>query len=155
LNQDFVDLLRSFVDGDVRFLLVGAYAVGVHGHVRTTVDMDVWIDATPENAERAYAALAAFGAPLAHLTKEDLSRPGIIFQMGVPPRRIDIITVISGVSFAEAWPHRIRGSYAGVEFPVIGSAELLRNKRATGRPKDLIDVDALEAILRAQPRRQG
>ena len=106
MNQDFVDLLRAFVDHEVRFLVVGAYALGVHGRPRATGDRDVWVDATPENAIRVMDALAWFGAPLEQVTADDFSRPGIVFQMGVPPRRIDVLTALSGLTFAEAWPTR-------------------------------------------------
>jgi len=143
-NQDFLDLLRAFVDADVRFLVVGAYALAVHGHPRGTGHLDVWIEATPENARRAYGALAAFGAPLHELTQADLVTPDVVFQIGVAPRRIDILTSISGVDFADAWPRRIEGVYGDVRFPVIGLDDLIANKRAAGRPQDLVDVEALE-----------
>lgn len=143
LNEDFLDLLRAFVDGDVRFLVVGAYALAIHGLPRATGDLDVWVDPTAENARKAFRALQSFGAPLHDLTEADLHAPDVIFQMGVEPRRIDILTRISGVSFDEAWPARIEGVFEGLRFPVIGRDQLAANKRAAGRPKDLVDLESL------------
>ncbi|HME92519.1 MAG TPA: hypothetical protein VKE49_13905 [Myxococcaceae bacterium] len=148
LNEDFRDLLQVFVEGDVQFLIVGAYALAVHGLPRATGDLEVWIEPTPQNASRAYAALARFGAPLADLAEQDLATPGTVFQIGVIPRRIDVLTQLTGVDFAAAWPHRITSTYAQIQFPVIGRDELIENKRATGRPKDLVDLDALNQLPR-------
>ena len=143
MNQDFRDLLRALSDAEARFLIVGAYAVSFHAEPRATGDLDIWIDATPENAERVHRALAAFGAPLTELSVADLTRPETVFQIGVVPRRIDILTSITGVTFAEAWPHRSEARYEGVRFPIIGVEALVRNKAALGRPKDLLDLDLL------------
>jgi hypothetical protein len=96
MNRDFLDLLHAFLSVDVRFLVVGAYAVAVHGHPRATGALDLWVDPTTLNAARVYAALQAFGAPLHELRPDDLERPGIVFQMGLPPARIDILTSVSG-----------------------------------------------------------
>lgn len=144
LASDFRDLLQSFVDRDVRFLVVGGYALAVHGRPRATGDLDVWIDPAPENAERAYAALGAFGAPLHELTRDDLTHPGTVFQVGVPPLRIDILTSLTGLSFGSSWDDRIEGEFEGVRFPVIGRRDLLANKQALGRAQDLADVARLE-----------
>jgi hypothetical protein len=144
VNPDFLDLLRSLSDAEARFLVVGAYAVSYHAEPRATGDLDLWVEATAENARRVHAALAAFGAPLDELTVEDLADERTIFQIGVPPRRIDILTSITGVSFTEAWPERVEASYGEVRFPLLGRAELIKNKRAVGRPKDLLDLELLE-----------
>lgn len=144
MNPDFLDLLRSLCDAEARFLVVGAYAVSFHAEPRATGDLDIWVEPTPENARRVYAALAAFGAPLDDLGVDDLADPRIVFQMGVAPRRIDILTAITGVGFAEAWPDRAEASYGGVRFPILGRDALIKNKRALGRPKDLLDVELLE-----------
>lgn len=144
MNQDFHDLLREFVDAEVRFLVVGAYALAIHGRPRATGDLDLWIDPTPTNAERVYGSLERFGAPLVDLTPADLATPGVVYQIGVAPWRIDILTAIDGVTFSDAWPRRARGVYEDVTFPVIGRADLLRNKRSTGRPKDEVDAQLLE-----------
>jgi len=144
MNQDFVDLLRAFAAHDVRFLIVGAYALGVHGRPRATGDLDVWIEATADNAAKVMRALADFGAPLADVSAADFARPGIVFQMGLPPARIDVLTDITGVSFAEAWAGRVRAPFGPVEVDVIGREAFIRNKRATGRAKDLGDVESLD-----------
>lgn len=144
MNQDFIDLLRAFAAHDVRFLVVGAYALGVHGRPRATGDLDVWIEATPENATRVMQALADFGAPLTDLHPEDLSRPGIVFQMGLPPGRIDILTELTGLTFAAAWPGRVRAPFGPLEVDVIGRDAFIANKRATGRLKDLGDIESLD-----------
>lgn len=143
MNQDFLDLLRAFVDHDVRFLIVGAYALGVHGRPRATGDLDVWVDPTPENAVRVMRALAAFGAPLTQITADEFSRPGVVFQMGLPPVRIDVLTELSGLTFAEAWPGRIQAEFGELAVTVIGREAFIKNKQATGRLKDLGDVEAL------------
>jgi len=144
LHQDFVDLLRAFAAADVRFLVVGAYALALHGLPRATGDLDVWIDPTPANARRAYGALRDFGTPLANLREEDLTNRDLVFQMGVAPVRIDVLMSISGVVFDEAWERRTEAVFEGVRFPVIGLDDLIQNKRACGRPKDLVDLEILE-----------
>jgi hypothetical protein len=101
------------------------------------------VRATPENAERVWSALATFGAPLHDLSRADLASPGIVFQMGLPPSRIDILTEISGVAFDEAWPRRLIATVSGQSIPFLGREDLLANKRATGRLKDLADVEDL------------
>src|SRR5690606_19854940 len=107
MNDDFLDLLSALSAANARFLIVGAYAVGVHGRPRATKDLDVWVEASPENAARVMDALRRFGAPLSELSEQDLATPGTGFMMGVPPRRIDVLTQISGVEFSEAWPRRV------------------------------------------------
>lgn len=144
MNEDFRDLLRAFTDLDVRFLIVGAYAVSAHSEPRATGDLDVWIDPAADNAERAFAALRAFGAPLHELDAADLSVPGTVFQIGLPPRRIDILTSITGVSFPEAWADRTAVEYGGIPCHVIGRDALVANKRLLGRAKDLADLELLE-----------
>ena len=143
MNQDFLDLLRAFIDRDVRFLIVGAYALGVHGRPRATGDLDVWVDPTPDNATKIMQALDAFGAPPGQVTTDDFSRPGVVFQMGLPPLRIDLLTELSGLTFAEAWPGRTRVAFGPLTVDVIGRDAFIKNKRATGRARDLGDIDAL------------
>src|SRR6478736_2870137 len=115
MNPDFIDLLRAFAAADVRFLIVGAYALALHGRPRATGDLDVWIDATPENATRVMTALARFGAPLENISVSDFSREGVTYQIGVPPGRIDILTELTGLSFADAWPDRLRRPFGDVD----------------------------------------
>jgi len=114
LNRDFVDLLRAFGAADVRFLIVGAYALAHHGRPRATGDLDVWIDPSPENAPRVMAALQAFGAPLQGVTEADFAQPSVVFQIGVAPGRIDILTELSGITFGEAWPERESGAFGSL-----------------------------------------
>jgi hypothetical protein len=144
MNPDFVDLLRAFTEANVRFLVVGAYALALHGRPRATGDLDVWIDATPENAIQVMRALAAFGAPLADISAADFAHEGVVYQIGVPPGRIDILTQLTGLTFAEAWPGRIRRPFGEVEVDFIGREAFLRNKRATGRAKDLGDIEGMD-----------
>ncbi len=152
--RDFRDLLRAFVDHDVRFLIVGAYALAVLGRPRATGDLDVWVEPT---RRKAYEALRAFGAPLHDLTVTDLTTPGVVFQIGLPPLRIDLLTEITGVAFAPAWRRRIRASFNDVPVAVLGREDFLTNKRATGRLQDLADAERLERSrhgARSAPRRR-
>jgi hypothetical protein len=144
MNPDFVDLLRAFIDADVRFLVVGAYALALHGRPRATGDLDIWIDATPENASRVMRALAAFGAPCTDIHEADFARPGVTYQIGVAPGRIDILTELTGITFRETWPSRIRRPFGVVDVDFIGREAFIRNKRAIGRAKDLADIEGLE-----------
>ncbi len=142
LNQDFRDLLLALADAQVEFVLIGGWALAVHGHARGTDDLDVLVRATPENATRVLAALAAFGAPIeAHnVTEELFASEGYGYRMGIKPNLIELLTTISGVSFDEA----IAGHHTIVvdsrTIPVMRRDALLANKRAAGRPKDLPDV---------------
>lgn len=142
---DFRDLLAGFVAGGVRFLVVGAHALAAHGVPRVTADLDLWIEATPDNAARVWTALVEFGAPLASLRvhEDDFSRPGQVVQFGLPPYRIDILTSVSGVDFTEAWPNRSEATLFDIPVAFLGRDDLIRNKRASGRPKDLSDIEAL------------
>jgi hypothetical protein len=144
MNRDFVDLLRAFSAAEVRFLVVGAFAVGRYAQPRATGDLDLWLDATPANAARVHAALREFGAPLESLREEELSVPDLVFQMGVAPGRIDLLTSLTGIRFADAWERREQGELGGVSVPFIGREDLVRNKRSLGRPRDLADVAELE-----------
>jgi hypothetical protein len=145
VNRDFLDLLAAFLAADVRFLVVGAHAMAVHGVPRATGDLDVWIAPDPGNAEKAWSAVAEFGAPLSSMgvTPDDFGRPDQVVQVGLPPRRIDILTSISGVAFDEAWPDRVVHETGGLAVPFLGRAALIRNKQASGRTKDLADLEAL------------
>jgi hypothetical protein len=144
MNGDFVDLLRAFAAADVRYLIVGAYALALHGRPRATGDLDVWVEATPENATRVMRALAAFGAPLSEIAESDFAREGVVYQIGVPPGRIDILTQLTGLTFSEAWDSRLDRPFGDVQASFIGRDAFVRNKRATGRTKDLADVEDLE-----------
>lgn len=154
LAQDFRDLLRAFVAHEVRFLIVGAYALAVLGRPRATGDLDVWIDARPANARRTFAALREFGAPLDGLTVEDLASPGVVFQIGLPPLRIDVLTAIDGVDFRAAWPRRVSADFDGIRVDVIGREDFVTNKRSTGRIKDRADAERLDPRRRRQAKRR-
>lgn len=143
MNSDFRDLLRIFNAGKVRYLVVGGYAVMKYAEPRYTKDLDLWIDATPKNARAVFKALKEFGAPLANLTEADFSREGFFYQMGRPPARVDIVMSIEGVRFADAWRERVATDFDGVPGQVIGRKHLITNKRAVGRPQDLMDVTNL------------
>ncbi|MEX0691637.1 MAG: hypothetical protein WD934_05290 [Gemmatimonadales bacterium] len=144
---DFRDLLAAFTARDVRFLVVGAHALAVHGVPRTTGDLDLWIEPTAANAARIWQALGAFGAPLDSLgiREADFQRADQVVQLGLPPYRIDIMTSLSGLEFSHGWVGRVAGELFDVPVPFIGRDALIANKRASGRPKDLEDVRALEA----------
>ena len=144
VNPDFRDLFAALNGAGAEYLLVGGYALAIHAAPRFTKDLDVWVNPTRENAPRVLTALKVFGATLGELTETDLMTPGIVFQMGLPPNRIDLLTSIDGVEFSEAWPARITTEYGREQLPVIGRAQLIANKRASGRPQDLVDADAIE-----------
>lgn len=145
-NDDFRDLLACLREAHVDYVIVGAHALAAHQLPRATGDLDVLVRPTDDNARRVFHALATFGAPLtAHgVRTADFATPGTVYQLGLPPRRIDVLTSISGVTFDEAWAGRIVVDLHGERMPVLGRDELIRNKRAAGRPKDLADVVALE-----------
>lgn len=146
MNDDYRDILAALVRQDARFLIVGAHALAAHGYPRATVDIDIWIAPTPENAQRVWRALAEFGAPLQNLSirESDFTRPDIVAQFGLPPNRIDMLTGVTGLTFERAWQNRIEDVVEGVRVPLLGLDDLLANKRATGRVKDLADVKGLE-----------
>ncbi|HYI09900.1 MAG TPA: hypothetical protein VEK57_12620 [Thermoanaerobaculia bacterium] len=145
MNRDFIEMLHALSDAGADFLVVGAHALAAHDQPRATEDLDLWVRPSPENAPKVWHALASFGAPLDELTLEDLFTPELVFQIGMKPYRIDIITTIDGVTFDEAWPNRILVNQYGVTYGVIGRDDLIRNKIAAGRPKDLVDVDNLKS----------
>jgi hypothetical protein len=137
-------MLQAFDDAGVRFLIVGAYAVAAHARPRATGDIDIWVERSEDNARRIYQALAHFGAPMGQIDERTFIEEDVIFQIGVPPVRIDILTGIDGVAFDEAWPNRIEANVGRVTTRMIGRLDLIRNKRASGRPKDLADLERLE-----------
>jgi len=145
MNQDFIDFLAALLRADVRFLVVGAHALAVHGVPRATGDIDIWIERTASNVDRVWRALQDFGAPVhvLHLSKEDLLRPDMVVQIGLPPRRIDLLTDLSGVTFADAWADRMVHRLHAFDVPFLGRTAFLQNKRASGRFKDLADIEAL------------
>ena len=146
LNEDYRDMLHVLSDEKVKFLLVGAYALAAHGYPRATMDIDIWVMPSPQNADAVLRALRRFGAPLHNLTKEDLQKDGTIFQIGVAPRRIDIITAATGLQFEETYRRSLSVNIEGIEVHIPSIDDLIRNKRALGRTKDLADAEALEFL---------
>ena len=143
-NRDFSDLFAALNAEGAEYLLVGGYALAYHHAPRSTGALDVWVRGSRENASKVLRALAAFGAPLAGLSEHDLATPGIVFQVGVRPCRIDVLTGIDGVTFDEAWPERVLTRYGDQPIHVIGRRHLVANKRAAGRPRDLLDLEELD-----------
>lgn len=146
MTGDWADVLVALMEAGARFLVVGAHALAVQGVPRATQDLDVWVDPTPENAERVWQALTRFGAPLEDMRvdRADFVRPDTVVQIGLPPNRIDLLTAITGVaSFGSAWRERVETDIDGHLIPFLGRETLIANKRAIGRLKDLADVEAL------------
>jgi len=146
LNKDYKDILSELLAQQAEFILVGAYAMAAHGFPRATMDIDLWVNPTAENAQNVYRALENFGAPLNQISADDFATPGIIFQIGVAPRRIDILTSISGVEYQEANAASQTTDIDGCPIKVLSSGHLIKNKKAAGRPKDLIDVETLRNL---------
>ena len=145
LNPDYKDMLAALCEAKADFLIVGAYALAVYGLPRATGDIDLFVGTNAENSKKVYQALKRFGAPLSEIQSETLTQPDVIFQIGLPPNRIDILTSIDGISFADAWPHRKGTEVEGLSLSVISMDDLILNKSSTGRPKDKLDVEWLKA----------
>lgn len=143
VNSDFSDLLRLFNANQVRYLVIGGYALIQYSEPRYTKDLDVWIGAETANARAVFAALHAFGAPLAGLTEDDFATEGYFYQMGVPPMRVDILMGLPGLDFDDAWARRMVVDFADLPVPFISRDDLIAAKRASGRPQDLLDAEAL------------
>ena len=146
LNKDYRDMLQALADEKVRFLLVGAYALAAHGYPRATLDIDLWVMPSPANAETVLRAVKRFGAPLHDVTASDFQKEDTVFQIGIAPRRIDIITGASGLTFEEAFARSIEVTIDGIPVHVLSLDDLIRNKRASGRTKDLADAEVLESF---------
>jgi len=144
LNSDYRDILSIFNAEKVEYLVIGAYALAAHGLPRATGDIDLWINRDERNARRVWRALEKFGAPLSDLTEDDLSSPGMVYQIGVAPNRIDILTSIDAVEYGDAWSQRIEVVIEGLPICIISRDHLIANKKAVGRPQDLADIDRLE-----------
>ena len=143
-SPDFKELLNLFEKHEIRYLIVGGYAVMKYSEPRFTKDLDVWIATDPENADAVYAALREFGAPLANLTADDFTHKDYFYQMGRPPLRIDIMMSIPGIEFEEAWKNREVIELDDHTIPFISRSDLIRAKKASGRPQDKIDIDNLK-----------
>lgn len=139
-------MLRALSDEKVKFIIIGAYAMAAHGYPRATMDIDIWVMPSPQNANAVLRALQRFGTPLLNLTKEDLEKDGTVFQIGVAPRRIDIITAATGLKFEETYSNSVAVDIDGIQFHIPSVDDIIRNKKATGRTKDLADAEALESL---------
>jgi len=155
LNEDYRDMLQALSDEEVKFMLIGAYAMAAHGYPRATMDIDIWVMPSSRNADAVLRALHRFGAPLHNLTKEDLQRDETIFQIGVAPRRIDIITAASGLQFEETYQRSITVNIEGIEVHIPSIDDLIHNKRASGKTKDLANAEALESLKNSEQIDQG
>jgi hypothetical protein len=144
VNRDFVEILSELFAAGADFLIVGAHALAAHGVPRATGDLDIWVRPTFENADRVMTALQRFGAPLHDLTRDDLTRADTVFQIGLPPARVDILSGVSGVDFDSAWPRRTYVTIEGLALPVLSREDFITNKKASGRPKDLLDLALLD-----------
>ncbi len=145
-NSDFKELLNALNEYEVKYLVIGGYAVMLYTEPRFTKDLDIWVEATQENGRRVYAALARFGAPLAGVTAADFSQQGLFYQMGRPPVRVDILTSVTGMQFEEAWPKRVEKDFGGVRTFFLSREDLIQIKTALGRPQDLLDVEKLKKV---------
>jgi predicted nucleotidyltransferase len=146
VNSDFTDLLKIFNDNNVKYLVIGGYAVIQYAEPRYTKDLDLWIRADTANADAVYKSLKEFGAPLSNLTEADFAEEGYFYQMGVPPVRVDILMGIPGVAFDEAWGRRMAVDFDGLLVTFISRTDLIQAKRVAGRPQDLIDADTLSRV---------
>ena len=145
LNNHYKDILSILSEKKVKFLLVGAYAMAVHGFPRSTMDIDIFIMPDPENAPLVFQALEDFGAPVSDLSIEDLKKEDLIFQIGVAPCRIDIITSIDGIKFEDAYIRSEIVDIEGISIHVLSKQDLIINKRASGRKRDIADIEMLES----------
>ena len=143
LNKDYKEMLQLLLEEHVDFILVGAYALAAHGYPRATGDIDIWVKAEEANSKKIYLALERFGAPLDELSEDDFADQGIVFQIGVAPRRIDIITQIDGVTYDEAKEDKIVVEVEGLALPVLSLDKLIKNKMSTGRERDKLDAKFL------------
>ena len=144
MHPDFKDLLREFIDQGVDFLLVGAHALAAHGHVRATKDIDLWVRPENTNARRVYTARARFGAPLDGVDVSDFETPGVVFQIGIEPVGIDVLTAVDGLEFEEAWTRRVFAQLQELAVPLISKPDLVLYEKPSGRLQDLADVEKLE-----------
>ena len=143
LNEDYREMLQILLKNKATFLVVGAYAMGACGYPRATGDIDIWVENSPDNSGKVYKSLSEFGAPLAELNQGSFCEKGIIFQIGIAPRRIDVLTYIDGVEFPQAYENRQEVEIEGLKIPFLSKTDIIRNKEASGRDKDKIDAKYL------------
>ncbi len=148
LNEDYKEMLAILLEEEVRFIVVGAYALAAHGFPRATGDIDIWVRPDKNNSKKVYNALARFGAPINEIREDEFSQAGLIFQIGVIPRRIDIITKIDAIEFDEADLDKIVVDIDELRIPILSIDKLIKNKMATGREKDLLDAKLLKKRIK-------
>lgn len=146
MDSNYTDMLKCLNKAGVDYILVGGWAVNMYGYIRATVDLDIWIMADKDNAHKVYSALIDFGAPITEMKPEEFAEYGMIFQIGVAPCRIDIISKISGVSYQDAVTRSVSKTIDGIPVRIISLEDLIANKKASGRIKDLADVEVLEGL---------
>ncbi len=154
LTNDYRDMLFALLDENVEFLIVGGFAVSHHGRARATEDIDIWVRPSPDNVAKLWRGLLRFRAPLADVKPEDFLSPDLVFQIGRPPQRIDLITDVDGLDFESAWRRRVHNEVDGRAIPVISLPDLLANKAASGRSQDLADLDWFQRMLARQKKNQ-
>ncbi|MEM9587239.1 MAG: hypothetical protein AAGA03_08150 [Planctomycetota bacterium] len=137
-------MLSALNDSNADYMIVGAYAMAAHGCPQATGDIDIWVRSNSKNSRNVWKALLQFGAPTSGITEDDFAEPNVVYQIGLPPQRIELLTEIDGVTFSEAWPNRLVVAVDGIALPVIGLADLRKNKAATGRDKDQRDLKLLD-----------
>jgi hypothetical protein len=147
LNEDYKEMLQILLDNKVKFLIVGAYAMGMHGYPRATGDLDIWVQPSTPNSINIYNSLAKFGATLDQINAETFIEKKIVFQVGIVPRRIDILTFIDGVEFDAAFKNRDNIEIEGITIPFLSKKDLIKNKEASGREKDKLDANYLKKNL--------
>ena len=145
-NPDYRDLFSIFSEEKVEYLVVGAHAVIYYAEPRYTKDLGIWVRSSSDNALRVWRALRTFGAPLRDVTYEDFTDPEMVYQIGVAPNRIDILMGIKGVDFDTAWKNKVESTYDGIPIYILGKYELIRAKKASQRPQDLLDLEKLETV---------
>jgi len=146
LNPDFRDILSAFIEEQVDFVVVGAYALAAHGLPRATGDIDLWVRPSSGNSMKIWKAFEAFGAPMKGLQQEDFEKEDLIVQIGRAPRRIDVLTSVSALEYDSAWKNREVVEIEGLTISVLGRDDLIKNKKAVGRAQDIADVDRLENL---------
>ena len=147
LNEDYKEMLQTLLSNKVKFLIVGAYAMGAQGYPRATGDLDIWVEPSTGNSKNVYNSLAEFGAPLEQINEKTFIEKGVVFQIGIVPRQIDLLTLIDGVEFDEAYRNRETIEIEGLAIPFLAKKDLIKNKEATGREKDKLDADYLKKHL--------
>ncbi|MBW6516750.1 MAG: hypothetical protein K0B81_09095 [Candidatus Cloacimonetes bacterium] len=148
VEKDFEEFVKLLNESKVRYLIVGAYAVGFHAEPRNTGDIDIWVDSTPLNADKIIAVLHNFGFSTLGITKEDILNPDSVIQLGYPPVRIDMLTSLTGLDFDIAFKARVDANFGTTTVSLISLQDLIKNKEATGRTRDLADAELLRKYLK-------